>query len=209
MTMLSNCPICSKDDKVEKVSAIVASQTHRVAGGSHESQVYVDKDGKTKERSVYVPYSGTQTSALAQKLALPTPPFPWLDAFYSIAKLIARLLVPFGKLVLVICVGGIVVIILSNLKILQPQLGLDLIPTVLFFAVFYGIAPIVIGKYAKNWLTRKQKTHEEQQRLIAARWQAASDRWKRLYYCYRDDVVFLPDENTSTPSSQVQSYIFR
>jgi hypothetical protein len=26
-------------------------------------------------------------------------------------------------------------------------------------------------------------------------------RWDKLYYCHRDDIVFLPDENLSAPSS--------
>ena len=39
-------------------------------------------------------------------------------------------------------------------------------------------------------------------------WQAAMERWGKLYYCSRDDVVFIPGEGKSAPLVQMLEYIF-
>ncbi len=49
---------------------------------------------------------------------------------------------------------------------------------------------------------------EETQRRWDARWLQAMDVWKKLYYCERDDCVFLPGGKTSAPLSNIVKYVY-
>jgi hypothetical protein len=40
-------------------------------------------------------------------------------------------------------------------------------------------------------------------------WNNAMQRWNSLYYCNRDDCVFIPGTNTFAPSSNMIDYIYR
>ncbi len=41
-------------------------------------------------------------------------------------------------------------------------------------------------------------------------WKTATERWNRLYYCSRDDVVFIPEEEGRgcVAVEQVQSFLY-
>ncbi len=41
------------------------------------------------------------------------------------------------------------------------------------------------------------------------RWPLAMERWNRLYYCGRDDCVFLPGTNTYAPITDMREYLYR
>ena len=38
-------------------------------------------------------------------------------------------------------------------------------------------------------------------------WQQAYARWEKLYYCGRDDVIFIPGEKTSAPVADMMVYV--
>ena len=40
-------------------------------------------------------------------------------------------------------------------------------------------------------------------------WLRARERWERLYYCFRDDVVFLPDEGITEPAADMDNLLYR
>jgi outer membrane biogenesis lipoprotein LolB len=40
----------------------------------------------------------------------------------------------------------------------------------------------------------KQASLQRENDERSGRWKQAMDRWNALYYCYRDDVVFLPGQ---------------
>jgi phage FluMu protein Com len=52
--------------------------------------------------------------------------------------------------------------------------------------------------------TEKAKLKEEE-----ARWERAMRRWERLYYCARDDGVFVPGETPLLPIDELQDYLYR
>jgi hypothetical protein len=41
------------------------------------------------------------------------------------------------------------------------------------------------------------------------KWELAMSRWNQLYYCYRDDGVFDPDERVFIPVKQMMNYLYR
>jgi hypothetical protein len=40
------------------------------------------------------------------------------------------------------------------------------------------------------------------------KWQQAISRWEKLYYCGRDDIIFIPAEKTSANVAELSAYIY-
>jgi hypothetical protein len=40
------------------------------------------------------------------------------------------------------------------------------------------------------------------------RWQRAQERWQQLYYCLRDDTVFIPAENRAIHAADMEKYLY-
>ena len=39
-------------------------------------------------------------------------------------------------------------------------------------------------------------------------WEAATEVWSRLYYCFRDDVIFDPEKGEHRPPAQLKELLF-
>jgi hypothetical protein len=58
--------------------------------------------------------------------------------------------------------------------------------------------------YQENIRQRQLQTEE-----TSNRWNTAIERWNQLYYCGRDDCVFLPGSHTHAPVSAMVEYLYR
>lgn len=72
----ARCPICQRNDRSEKVSAILRNQTHQSEGISQQQRVFTNSDGQPYTQTINVPVKTVQTSDLAQRLVPPQPPTP-------------------------------------------------------------------------------------------------------------------------------------
>lgn len=180
------CPQCNKDDKVQKVTAIVAGQRHEISGGSWNTQVYIDKEGKKRSEDHYVPYSATQMSVLAQHLSPPTEP----DAGSNTGGIVGTIGL-LGVAALCGCMG---------LSAGEQSVGL------IVGAIVLGI--VGVGVFISTNNNYKERL-DHVQRVEKPRWRRAKERWDKLYYCSRDDIVFIPSENKSVPLYQMTDYIFQ
>lgn len=70
-------------------------------------------------------------------------------------------------------------------------LGILLVTMTLAFLQLRGIAEV----------RSKQAAYDEATKRARAK-------WKQLYYCSRDDIVFNPDEHTLMPIQSLQAYIY-
>ena len=148
------CPVCGKDDAIQKVSAIVASgRASGTLSGPSGGAAYVG--GKWGITGGYTTLSGSMATELAQKLAPPSEP--------SRGR---------GVLASLFIGGGIfeIVIALSTEEIWILPIGI----------VTIAIGAILLILYFKE----KPKIEE--------RFVKAKSKWARLYYCFRDDIVFDP-----------------
>jgi hypothetical protein len=64
------CPRCRRNDRVEKISSIQASQIQQISGSTIQQQSYM-KGRRELTRDVAVPYNATQSTVLAQKFIEP------------------------------------------------------------------------------------------------------------------------------------------
>ena len=202
----ARCPKCAKNDKVEKVSAIVARETHEIRGTSIESETYTDKDGKTRYRSYSVPYSGTQMSVLAQRLSPPEKPemgFNWRGCIGVVLVLcgvlslaVSGCQVGFGLLTVPISEGASS----GELFNFSSILGILLLPG----AILY----ILLGAFLiKSSANSRKKRSTKLREVDIPQWEYAMRRWNQLYYCARDDILFIPGENKAVPVTQMNEYI--
>lgn len=176
------CPVCNRDDRVMKVSSIVSGGTHEISGGGYTTQTYVDSKGKTRYDSHYVPMSGTQQSALAGQLSPPPKPETGWNTC--------------GLIVLASGVWfGIWAMLLFGFTSGNAIPGLVLI----------GIG---ITVYVLTEMSRQGKVNQIEQ-VEVPKWEKAIQRWNKLYYCHRDDVLFVPEEGIAISKSQMYQYLYQ
>jgi hypothetical protein len=56
--------------------------------------------------------------------------------------------------------------------------------------------------------TRKLREAEAQYPLQVEAWKHALERWEQLYYCQRDDGVFIPAQTQLIPVNQMQAFLY-
>ncbi|MBE2266701.1 MAG: hypothetical protein IAE80_00620 [Anaerolinea sp.] len=118
---------------------------------------------------------------------------------------------------------------------LFSRIGLGLFMLTLILAIVACSFPILVGTYRENpalvlipilgvtvfvalllrWIIvslmrEVRKTRDDRAGYPAevAAWERAFARWKELYYCIRDDGVFLPDRAVLVPSAQMKQYLY-
>jgi predicted RNA-binding Zn-ribbon protein involved in translation (DUF1610 family) len=206
----AKCPVCLRNDKVEKITAIVKSQTHQTQGVTYESVTYSEEtDGKVNVRSRLVPVkiSSTEQSGLAQSLASPNqPPMPQMKSVTPPANLI-------------MAIGSAVASVIGFVSMFIPIIGLDIICD---FFVFVGGAILSIVLFVVQVPKEKQsrrieaeKVREENQKIIENHqreldaWKRAMTRYNLAYYCGRCDRVFTLGRKESSPVSELVKYLYQ
>lgn len=229
----ARCPVCGRNDKVEKVSAVIASQTHEISGTEQKTEEKVNAQGQKQVVVRDVPFTRKQVSVLGQRLASPPPFNPsTLPAFPPAPKPvkgggISTIVAGVVCLGIALCGGAVAVAMLFPSEITYTQtevtniylaFGLGAGVGVLFFLIG---AALVIGGILMIVRARKQhplalaqyqeqveSVNRERER-ITKQYEIALDRWNRLYYCARDDCVFIPAEGTSALVAGMQEFLFR
>lgn len=187
----AQCPVCKRNDEVKKITTIVANQTQNLQGVTIEKRSYIDKDGHHHTSTERVPFHGTQSSILANKLRAPAEP---------------RAQEPKGG-------WRNVILFIAIFSILTA-------PFYLSWRAEQFFGNILIGGGLFWWysiLNKKHKKEVEQYNQDLKRireqgysqWQNAMERWNRSYYCFRDDCVFIPGEGSSVNANQLTEFVYR
>lgn len=172
------CPLCGLVDRVEKVSSLVGSGT--LAG------FYT---GSTSGTGLM---AGVSQTALSQKLASPSRPF--YDSPYGTGTKFSIGL--FGFLTLVSFIALITTQSYRSQSYEAPLWIAEIIiwGTILALIIFF-----------KQRTANKRRRHFEAAMPL---YREAYKRWDQLYYCARNDVVFIPGKRYAcVPSSQMSSLI--
>jgi len=173
-----SCPDCGQVDMVQKVSALVEGGT--VAG------IYSSTAGSH--------ISGITLSTKASQLAPPSKPTykgPW--GFFSVV------FVGLG-----IFWGGIFLI--AMLAVLVTDRYGDAIHRLVAIATYGIFAAFCLGitflifRWKRNTALARQSRYKD----ANSQWVRSMDKWNQLYYCARNDVVFLPNKaGACVPASQM------
>ncbi|MDD5369417.1 MAG: hypothetical protein PHQ40_10040 [Anaerolineaceae bacterium] len=240
---ISACPVCHRDDRVEKVSSILSTQIQKIQGTSLQSQAIKMNTGTVQTRLVQTPYNAVQASNLAQKLIPPSKPYippepvrpipiPYpkenpIQDWKVTKKALKIIAYVFGGLS--IFLGAIVALPLlfmdySTTAPATAGVGLGTvlcvpIPGLLIAGILWFIAevhvpnpkqPDTIEKHAQKTqalMDEYQRKMDERNRLIKS-YQNAVNNWNNLFYCYRDDCIFVPGKGKSAPVNLLQNYLY-
>jgi len=214
------CPKCKSIDQIQKLSTIVTSGTRTTSGVSatlgetnlagsqrHYAQGtgYVgssELSGKAYSASSTL-IDATEQSELAKKLASPRKPKEpvlkrpgfgdWFSSAFGVVGLVAAiagatfLAEPWG------IIGGIVGFIGG-----------------MVIAVFLAIQfdSLVFGESRKKAEKQFEIEKDKYSKDILA-WEKAKQRWETMYYCYRDDIVFVPGENETAIPDQLIGFCYK
>jgi len=177
------CPVCGQSDQVEKVSTIYLEgiRVNRLRFSKNSEGVSLPP---SRQRLLKIPVQDLYS--LSRKLAPPS----------SRKTMPTR---PLHPDMVVIVFSGIVPIFLFG--ILNQQRSL-FIPALIILVCFYGLyfykREAVIAKYEHEKATKQ----EAQTRI-----ERGIESWMRLYYCARDEGVFLPDERELIPVDRMIGYL--
>lgn len=228
----ARCPKCGRNDKSEKITAVIASQTQELSGVEEKEKVIVNPQGQYQVVKRSVPFTRKQVSILGQRLALPPKPAYPLDpppssisggsgSGWGVMAIIVGALTLGGSTACCLLQGLPFILTLFTTYITQDELTkgiLSLIGVVVLLLA--GLAAIALGVFIfrrarksranlqKEYLRKIHKVGLERERIQLA-WERAVQRWNQLYYCARDDCVFIPGENNSAPVTQLKEYLYQ
>lgn len=193
------CPKCQRADTVRKVSALVGDATH---AAESSGIAYVQAEHGLDV--IPVVQTSVSRSALAARLSPPRKPTK--PSGYG-------------------CVGALLI----------TRLGLALVGSVILLALFMCTYPFLMTLYQQNnllfvaavglglaliglmvvWVFRSGWRHAQLAREGRMTheprlddWERAYTRWQQLYYCQRDDGVFIPGQNVFVPIEQMNDYLY-
>lgn len=224
----ARCPICNRNDKAEKVSAILRSQTLSAQGVAYQTvTTHVNTGFGTTpiSQQVAMPVQTSQMSELAKYLAPPAKPDPDMAVIVkeqpSHKSLVGAILFVLAGVSFGVCTLSVFVTYLSELENIEnvfvaaaTVIGLLLLTLfILGLSIFLFVFTVPKERrrnrerksaYQEKIRQRQQKNEETEKR-----WTAAMERWNQLYYCGRDDCVFLPGLHTHAPVSKMMDYLYQ
>jgi hypothetical protein len=233
----ARCPTCGRNDKAEKVSAILSSQTQEISG-TEKKQELVGPAGQQRLLTRDVPFTRQQVSVLGRRLLPPNPPSPSdyppfppapvLPNKPSGGKAVTLLVSGITLSALTICSGLCASLMMFGVLIDPTTEGsaevsvlsiIGLVVSILFFLVGIGlvIAGVNLRKKAASTTDPTIAIRRQHQQRVEAvqrehyriknEYDHALERYEKLYYCFRDDCVFIPGENTSAPLAKMLNYL--
>jgi hypothetical protein len=191
------CPKCGNAEKSQKVSGIVAAGT---GSGSYSGPTggVTYSDGQWGTVGGYTTLSGQHSTTLAQLLSPPDVPKKSSTCLpVAVVGCLLYSAIPVGL--------GFIMSIMSPLT---KQLSVVPSDTTCLLGVAIPLGGIIIAtvlllRYGQ-WAGQDATKHYE---AAHTRWSSAMERWSRLYYCSRDDLVYDPETGESFPPGATGRYV--
>ena len=192
--MSTVCPVCGKDDTIQRLSAIVSSgQASGSFSGPSASVTHVD--GKWGTTGGYTTMSGSTTTVLARKLSPPPEPRKGLGFHMLVYLFLAAVLAFFSCGV----ATGVSLLLFPNLEG-DPA-------TVVYGIVLVGLfvgGLTVLQRWSKTWQTNQEARYAKEKPA----WDRAMERYDRAYYCFRDDAVFDADTGQTCRPESLREFLY-
>ena len=212
---LPTCPQCKQTDQIQKVTSIYGLNTKEW----YETRTSTDSDSHThnyQEKHEAHTQLGLKLKP-PQQPAQPTHPGIW----YGIGGFVALILL------VTLCPA----VVLIPFSILLPLVGtasaffpeIQGIPTWLVSAAVIGLPTLCVagvglalliwlGVKVKQRFDRDMKNYKDKKAIWdrdeMPRWQRARERWEQLYFCLRDETVFIPAENKAIGADDMVKYLY-
>ncbi len=213
MPTLPTCPKCKQTDQIQKVTSIYALNTKEWT----ESYTRTDAWGNTE---IVDEHKEAHTS-LGLKLkppqepSGPTHPGLWYGLGGLIVVVIGSALCPFTLLPFFLAIpalaGSAFVPDISGVPAWAVTAAVIGAPTLCVGALGLGLL-IWLGVKVKRRFARDMQDYRAKkaafERDELPRWQRAKARWEQLFYCMRDETVFIPAEDKAIKVDDMQKYLY-
>jgi len=196
----ARCPKCRRNDRVEKVTAILRNQVREIYPTIIQSVMYIDKFGKMTQQTIKVPKKPEGLSGLARLITLEYKDYP-LPKYKSVNREEDLI------------IAGIIVIIISSCLLSSLILldGSSFLSILSLLGVIIGIFLSFTGKKRKKSILEENDNLEQRYDNVKILWHYEYGKLKKahdhLYYCHRDDCVFIPNKGTYAPVDDTMSYL--
>lgn len=221
------CPVCNRNDTTINVSVYVRSQLHNnksTISRTHANMRKIGNEIEPANNKIVLHSQPTQISELVNKLMPPAKPQLTSDINKrkgtSKKVLVSTILCGLLGILSASFYGYIITIIFEEFP--NKQATLVYIRVVIYALISFIplLSSILLFILAlprervrnKEILDRAGNYHRElltQFEDQTIRWNTAMEKWNKLYYCGRDDCVFLPDANTVAQIDNMVEYIYQ
>lgn len=87
-----------------------------------------------------------------------------------------------------------------------PSPDRDIVGTIILMAIIFAFSIYLCFRAYRYWQADvKQGGHQTK----LDDWARANSRWNNLYYCARDESIFVPGDETYSSLSQIRDYLYR
>ena len=212
---LPTCPQCKQTDQIQKVTSIYGLNTKEW----YETRTSTDSDSHThnyQEKHEAHTQLGLKLKP-PQQPAQPTHPGIW----YGIGGLVALILLVTLCPAVVLIPFSILLPLAETASAFFPEI--QGIPTWLVSAAVIGLPALCVagvglalliwlGVKVKQRFDRDMKNYKDKKAIWdrdeMPRWQRARERWEQLYFCLRDETVFIPAENKAIGADDMVKYLY-
>lgn len=207
------CPQCRQTDQVQKVTSTFATNTKEWK----ETVTGRDSWGNTSLREV----TKHAHTVLGLKLKPPdeprgpTHPGMWYGLGGLVVLVLSSFLCPLAFLPFTVGAS-----LINEMPFLSDMIGL---PPWAVSALGIGapllccgvpglVAVIWLGSIVKRRFESDTQRYREKKAAFdrdeLPRWQTAKARWEQLYYCLRDETIFIPAENAAIKADDMERYLY-
>ena len=211
---LPTCPTCKQTDQIQKVTSLYGVNTKEW----YETRTTTDSDGHSH---TYQEKHEAHTQ-LGLKLKPPQqPPQPshpgiWYGIGGFVAFILLSTLCPivFVPLSFLIPLAGTASALIPSIQGLPTWLiSAAVIGLPALCVLVAGIAILVwLGIKVKQRFDRDMKNYRDKKAIWdrdeMPRWQRAKERWEQLYFCMRDETVFIPAEKKAITADDMVKYLY-
>ena len=207
----NTCPICNKDDAIQKVSALVTGgRSSGTFSGPSGGSTYVG--GEWVYVSGHATLSGSSETDLARLLASPpSPKQPNTGVTFSDSVVFMFLLS------ITTCAGyAIGILLFIGLERNQPSLvtgehnqlfiliGGLLLAGISSLVIF--LPPIIISHRMINSRVAREKAKYD---IEKPAWNRAMEKYQGLYFCHRDGIVFDPETRETCQPTSLREFLYK
>jgi hypothetical protein len=207
------CPKCKQTDQVQKVTSTYGLNTKEW----YETRSTTDSDGHThhyQEKHEAHTSLGLRLKPPQQPTG-PTHPGLWYGIGIFVFLFVCSMLIP-----LALIPFSLIIPALGLTSFLPEISGVPTwaIPVVVFGGS--GLCAVLVIVGLLFWLGTKVKRRFDRDMVNyktrktvydnddLPRWKRAMERWDQLYYCMRDETVFIPAENKVVNADDMEKYLY-
>ena len=207
------CPKCKQTDQVQKVTSTYGLNTKEW----YELSTHTDADGHThthREKHEAHTSLGLKLKP-PQQPAGPSHPGLWYGIGIIVFLFLCSMLAPLAFIPF-----SLILPLMGATSFLPDIAGVPTwaVPIMVFGGAGLCGLLVIVGLLAWLGIKVKQRFERDMANYKSKkaaydnedlpRWQRARDRWEQLYYCMRDETVFIPAENQAIRADDMEKYLY-